>query len=279
MEQHPLSTALSSLVPISPSFIYLHHPYHSSGYALPADFNHQEEDAGPVSDEEGGSSGVDQEGETRISTVTVKVDLGALSNATDDSDPRGSASTVSAGTTVSQKTFYNAIIRTTFAVITRKIVILKARHRHADGTSITPKGGKRRSMRSATDPFDAATRSFEETFRPLVGKDVYRWDVFLTRLRLMLDAFQHIVALGLGEDDTDGESGIALVLVILESQLLQKCLGVTWHALLRLNEMVRRLLPAFTSRDLVANIVMYRLILAPLLLSCVLYMLGMTSSR
>jgi hypothetical protein len=238
MEQHPLSTALSSLLPISPSFIYLHHPYHSSGYALPADFDSQEEDAGLASGEEGGPSGVDQEAEARIRTVTVKVDLGALSNATDDSAPKGSASTVSTGITVSQKTFYNAIIRTAFSSITRKITILRARHRLADGPSTTPKSGTRKSMRSAVDPFDAATQSFEETFRPFVSKDVYRWDVFLTRLRLMLDAFKHIVAVGLVEDAMDGEGNIGLVLVILESQLLQKCLGVTWHALLRLNEMV-----------------------------------------
>lgn len=180
---------------------------------------------------------MDEEDEAGIRSVTVKVDLGALSNATDDSASKGSAPTVSSGSTVSQKTFYNAVIRTTFSVITQKIAILKTRHRHS-GAPTLPKTGKRKSMRSAINPFDTATQSFGETFRPLVGKDVYRWDVFLTRLRLMLDAFKHIVAGGPAEDGMGGERGIGLVLVIMESQLLQKCLGATWHALLRLNEMV-----------------------------------------
>lgn len=240
MEQHPLSTALSPLLPISPSFIYLHHPYHSSGYALPAGFGDEEVTREHAESEEEGTSGIDEELEAQMRTLTIKVDLGALVGPVDQGSPTLSNASVGSGTTLSQKSFYNAIIRTTFSVITRKIGLLKARHRDSDAAaSSTPQVGKRKSTRGVVDPFFAAVQTFEDTFRSLVGKDVYRWDVFLTRLRLMLDAFKHIIAVGLGQKKENGEGEFGLTLVILESQMLQKYLGITWHALLRLNEMVR----------------------------------------
>lgn len=271
MKQHPLSTALSPLLPISPSFIYLHHPYHSSSYALPADFESEE----GALEEESGPLGLKQEVDARVRAVTVKVDLGALASGADQKASTGVAAPDPTGSTISQKTFYNAVLRTTFSVITRKIIILEVRHHASDGApSTTSKTGKRKSTRGTVDPFDTATQSFEETFRPLVGKDVYRWDVFLTRLRSMLDAFKHIIDIGLEKDDMEGEMGIGLVLMILESQLLQKCLGATWHALLRLNEMVRY--PELPEgRPLIHK---FRSISAPQPSCCVLSMLGTTSS-
>ena len=240
MEQHPLSTALSPHLPISPSFIYLHLPYHSSGYALPAGFVDEEATQEHAKGEEEGTLEIDEELEAQMRTITIKVDLGILAGSVDQGAPTVSTASIVPGTTLSQKSFYNAIIRTTFSVVTRKIGLLKARRRASDAAaSFTPQVGKRKSTREVIDPFVAAVQTFENTFRPLVGKDVYRWDVFLTRLRLMLDAFKRIIAVGLGQKKEDDEEEVGLTLVILESQMLQKCLGITWHALLRLNEMVR----------------------------------------
>ncbi|GHJ89996.1 hypothetical protein NliqN6_6398 [Naganishia liquefaciens] len=237
MEQHPLSTALSSPLPISPSFIYLHHPYHSSGYALPAGFG-DEEGIKETVGEDGRIPAKSEDPGVRIGTLTVKVDLAALAGATDQG-PKGTSTSAAFGPNLSQKSFYNATLRTAFSGIKRKIGLITARHRESDtGSSSMLQAGKRKSIRGSVDPFPAAVTTFEETFRPLVGKDVYRWDVFLTRLRLMLDAYQHIIAVGLGQKDGERRMELGLILVILESQLLQKCLGPTWHALLRLNEMM-----------------------------------------
>jgi hypothetical protein len=170
--------------------------------------------------------------------LTVKVDLCAL----------GATETTSRSTAapsdpvLSQKAFYNSVIRSTRASIEEKIAKLNLRRNkdEASQTTTPQKTNKtlKRKTRGTVDPFDTAVSAFEETYTPLVGKDVYRWDVFVTRLRGMVNAFGGIVAAGSTNEPVE-DSGVTLTLVILESQLLQKCLGATWHALLRLNEMVR----------------------------------------
>jgi hypothetical protein len=232
MDQHPLSTALSPLLPISPSFIYLHHPYHSSGYALPAETTIFES-AGEESQAQRGA----QPGQ--MNRLTVKVDVSALDAAETTSQP----STILAEPVLSQKLFYNSVIRTTCTAIQRKIAVLKSRRNNDhEGDQNTPHKTKhpKRKTKGIVDPFDAAVSAFGETYTPLAEKDVYRWDVFVTRLRGMVDGFAAIIAAAPTVDERKEDSGITFTLVVLESQLLQKCLGATWHALLRLNEMVRR---------------------------------------
>lgn len=228
MDQHPLSTALSPLLPISPSFIYLHHPYHSSGYALPAEMTGFGEESQA---QRGAQPG-------QMNTLTVKVDLSALNAAETSSQP----SKLLAEPVLSQKLFYNSVIRTTCITIQRNIALRKSRWNHdLEGDQNTPHKTKnpKRKPKGTVDPFDAAVSAFEDTYVPLAEKDVYRWDVFVTRLRGMADGFAAIVAAGQTVDEREEASGITFTLVVLESQLLQKCLGATWHALLRLNEMVR----------------------------------------
>lgn len=247
MDAHALPTALSSDIPISPSFIYLHHPYHSSGYALPAEIDHEvvRGDSTETSETQLDASGAEQSRK-----LTVKVDLGALSGEGSHGRSTGSTAIDAVSVPLSQKLFYNAVLRNAFAGIMNKVAILKARRSKAhqtDGTGTTPqktqKNSKRKNARGIVDPFDAAVLAFGERFIPLAAKDVYRWDVFLTRIRHMVDAFGSIVEAyeQASESMAKGppeEPGLSMALVVMESQLLHKCLEATWHALLRLNEMV-----------------------------------------
>ncbi|KAJ9114004.1 hypothetical protein QFC22_005822 [Naganishia vaughanmartiniae] len=244
MATHPLSTALSSLIPVTPSFIYLHYPFHSSGYALPAELTTRQHLSGQLDGKES-RDGVMEEDE--VGRVIVTVDIGALAPV---------------GVSLSQKTFYNAVIRQVFSSITTKLSFLLAQHQpHSHNGTAPPvlgaqpspnkfrRNGSAGATTTTSDHFHTAVTAFQEKFTQLSQKQVYRFDTFLLRLRGMMHAFRSALSIlprGYLEGDTVSEMGTAaaergsvrLVLVLLEGQLMQRCLGGTWHAVLRLNEMI-----------------------------------------
>lgn len=240
MERHPLSLALSSSLPVSPSFIYLHHPFHSSGYALPANFaNGQPSTAEPTNGRESQDGSIEEED---IGRVVVTVNVAALGEGGHDT------------TSLSQKAFYNAVIRKLFASISTKLSLLEQQTSHngkestAQNPQHSPKRSRKKGSTTVTDHSAVGSTAFLENFAVISRKDVYRWDVFLVRVRAMMNAFRSAVSIlrhrtvqGITEL---GSAEISLTLVILEGHLLQKCLGGTWHALLRLNEMVSTPLPS-----------------------------------
>ena len=259
METHPLSIALSSPIPVSPSFIYLHHPFHSSGYALPASFTNRQLSASGHSNGKDHSDEVKEEEEEEVGKVVVSVDMGDLG---------GTGTTTNS---LSQKAFYNAVIRQLFTSISATLSLLD--QRRSDTAKITTVQNPRLSpnlsrQKGLTGPTTkqsslpggafasstaaAAVAAFHEKFAMISQKDVYRWDVFLVRVRAMMNAFHSALSVlprhsrngAEGADGMtisgggEGSRQVSLTLVVLEAELLQKCLGGTWHAVLRLNEMM-----------------------------------------
>jgi hypothetical protein len=258
METHPLLIALSSPIPVSPSFIYLHHPFHSSGYALPASFTNRQLSTG------GHSNGKDyldevteDEEEEEVGKVVVSVDMGDLG---------GTGTTTNS---LSQKAFYNAVIRQLFTSISATLSLLDqrrsdtAKNATAQNPQLSPNRSRQKGLTGSTINHSsslpggafastAAAAAFHEKFAMISQKDIYRWDVFLVRVRAMMNAFHSALSVlprhsRNGAEGADrmtisgggeGSSQVSLTLVVLEAELLQKCLGGTWHAVLRLNEMV-----------------------------------------
>lgn len=261
METHPLLIALSSPIPVSPSFIYLHHPFHSSGYALPASFTNRQLSTGEHSNGKDYLDEVTEDDEEEVGKVVVSVDMGDLG---------GTGTTTNS---LSQIAFYNAVIRQLFTSISATLSLLDqrrsdtAKNATAQNPQLSPNRSRQKGLTGPTTKHSsslprgaftsstaaaAAVAAFHEKFATISQKDVYRWDVFLVRVRAMMSAFHSALSVlprhsRNGAEGTDGMtiSGggegsrqLSLTLVVLEAELLQKCLGGTWHAVLRLNEMV-----------------------------------------
>ncbi|KAJ9092366.1 hypothetical protein QFC21_006868 [Naganishia friedmannii] len=175
---HPLSLALFSHIPVSPAFIYLHHPFHSSAYALPRSLTHGRSEDGKEQRDE-----VEQD---VIRRVVVVVDVAALGD--------------NATNTFSQKAFYNAVLRQLFASITTKLPLLEQHaSSHNNGKTmpaeigiVHPSPKQTRKKGPATTTAAAAITAFHARFTLITQKDVYRWDVFLLRLAAMMHAFSAV---------------------------------------------------------------------------------------